>query len=109
MSLNCRPGDLAYIKSVPYVGHFVTVVAWAGPGEGTLPDGYPYDNKDKGGWLCEKHVGTFLAPTALGTRRSTRYAVIEDRHLRPIRDQPGTDEMLRIAGLPQDHKQPQEA
>lgn len=32
---------------------------------------------------------------------------IADKNLRPIRDQPGEDEILRIAGKPADHKQPE--
>lgn len=100
--MNCRQGDLAYITCEPYIGHFVSVLRWTPPGNFTLPDGYPALNVDVGGWLCEKHVGYFDAPCGNDKRRQTRYAVIVDKYLRPIRDQPGEDEILRIAGLPKE-------
>lgn len=94
--MNCKPGDFAYIKRQPYLGHFVTVLRWTPNGKFTLPDGYPANNVNGGGWLCEKACGQFKAPiNKSGGTRETRYAVIDDPHLRPIRPGDVTDEEVR--------------
>lgn len=104
--MNCKPGDLAYIVAGgQYHGHFVTVL-YGVTGDHTLPDG------QEGGlfgcsfaWVCEKASGHFVAPTRsragnVGKLRKTKFAAIQDRHLRPIRDQDGEDETLTWAGKP---------
>ncbi len=103
--MNCKQGDLAYITREPYLGHFVTVLRWSPEGNDTLPDGFPAQNRNGGGWICEKACGTFhvtVIDRGLAGKRYTPYAVIADRHLRPIRDADGEDEILRIAGLPKE-------
>lgn len=77
--MNCRPGDLAVIVRCqmhpPLIGTFVRVVR-------RVPDDYwymdsPLPKPDGGAWIF-----------------------IHDSCLRPIRDNDGEDEMLRIAGKP---------
>jgi hypothetical protein len=76
--MRCRVGDLAVIVSAAapiYTGRFVRVVRW---------------HKEEGGWVCEpdlEFMGQLIAWA--------------DCALRPIRDQDGEDEMLRLVGLPQ--------
>lgn len=93
--MNCKPGDLAYITRQPYLGHFVRVLRWSPPGKDMLPDGYPANNMDGGGWMCEKANGKFLAPIVGGGRRATPFAVIQDCYLRLIRPGDVTDEEVR--------------
>lgn len=103
--MKCKPGDIAYITRQPYLGHFVTVLRWQPHGKHVLPDGFPGYVNGEGCWVCEKHVGTFSAPVLKGGEKSyrdTRYAAIEDRDLRPIRD-PGDDaidEIVQRVGSP---------
>ena len=91
--MNCKQGDLAVIvKAVckENIGKLVVVTAYQFGVE--LSDGRVID-----GWLFEgpKMKGMGGVPVT----------VIPDDFLRPIRDNDGEDEMLRIAGLP--NKQPE--
>lgn len=101
--MNCKQGDLAWITRDPWQFDFVTVLHWA-EGEHTLPDGYP-GYAGGGGWVCEKACGEFKAPT-YRWHRTTRFAVIRDEFLRPIRPSEGDDETLTWAGKPADQREP---
>lgn len=91
MRLNCKPGDLAVIVRAMYrpelIGRLVTCVRLI-PNDGFDADGRPFSPKPQGGprWVIEKPLGSLKS--------------VSDSNLRPIRDQDGEDEMLRIAGLP---------
>lgn len=83
--MNCKPGDLA-----------IVVRSFAG-NEGKICK-VIRDGDEVGYWFVE-----FPSPvkwmTGVG---ACGYA--EDSKLRPIRDQPGTDEIIRIAGKPNKEK-----
>ncbi len=94
--MNCKQGDLAVIVHSDFfkenIGKIVTCVEFkAGP------DGSP-------AWVIDRALFE-------GTRRTHNKSFagdwVCDKVLRPIRDQPGEDETLRIAGLP--NKQPEVA
>ena len=100
--MNCKPGDLAirirsYSDSYIPVGAIIQCISLI-PGtaimEGTLSDSLASNV-----WNVEWNGKSAAVD---GVRLG-----IPDAHLRPIRDQPGEDEMLRIAGLP--NKQPEVA
>lgn len=101
--MNCKPGDLAVIvrPDSPNYGRFVTVVA---PYDGRLSaQGLPFSAVPD--WIAEGHGlvasrgGVVIGPTPwVGAR---------DKSLRPIRDNDGEDEMLRIVGKP--HEEPNHA
>jgi len=85
--MNCKPGDLAIVVSAPkevrhHIGKIVQVVrlttSWDGLTCWTLREPFWDVVKGRRG-LCEG---------------------IADKDLRPIRDQPGQDETLQWAGLP---------
>lgn len=92
MKLNCKPGDLAIVvnsKSSPdCIGLITRVVSY-------LPDvtGDP-------AWIVDPplHDGRLFN----GLERPGNWWM--DAALRPIRDQDGEDEILRIAGKPQEVK-----
>ena len=79
--MNCKPGDLAIVVPIGgfsyHAGKVVSVVML----DDFWPNHWQTDpilfDADNGYWL-----------------------VWDDRELHPIRDQPGEDEMLRIAGKP---------
>lgn len=73
--LRCKPGDLAMIvggADPSYFGH-VVLVEWQ----------FDHDS-----WVVD--------PQPVG------YVAVRDRNLRPIRPDDGEDEMLRIAGKPEE-------
>jgi hypothetical protein len=110
--MNCKPGDMAVIvrsKFTPeLIGRIVEVLHIA-PSYGSfrLPNGQLHaqlvDKRPR--WVC-KFQNPVNAPTDIGPK-PTVYAPVPDECLRPIRDQPGEDEMTRIAGLPCETKQPE--
>lgn len=99
--MNCKPGDLAirvragFCKLIP-VGAVVQVLECYGSGF-SRSSGSAAQNI----WSVEYQ----------GQHRDINGCLhgVPDSDLRPLRDNDGEDEMLRIAGLPHDHKQPQEA
>jgi len=96
--MNCRQGDIARIVR-PYVvdaaiGRFVTVIAVA-PNRPVVIDGHIFE-WNGASWIVEGNV-----PDQCGEHVYKRL-VIADRCLRPIRGAEGEDEMLRIAGKPND-------
>lgn len=99
MSLNCKPGDLAIIVRSSYdnTGKIVHVKRMLGlqPVWG----GYKWCiglSASSPCWLAEA-VGSPIN----GARGDPwQEAPVPDIALRPLRDNPGEDEMLRIAGLP---------
>jgi hypothetical protein len=91
--MNCKPGDMAVIvrsHDTRNIGRLVTVLR-------------PYPRIEASWWICSGSVlhGIFSDwPTGAEVG-------MYDSHLRPIRDQPGDDEMLSITGLPSETKQPE--
>lgn len=89
--MNCKPGDLAVIVNPQHVElrHFV----------GRL-------------LVVKKLVGVDFYGDPVWSYKGARLkadglicTAVSDKWLRPIRDQPGEDEMIRIAGLPQNLKE----
>lgn len=91
MKLNCRQGDLAIIVK-SYAGNEGKIVRCLSPWNGgfIMPNG---DVIFADGWVID-----LLLPVRHGiyARR------IQDSQLRPLRDSDGEDEMLRIAGKPEE-------
>ena len=87
--MNCQAGDLAVIiKGVRIdceAPPIVKVLYLAPPIEFTLPDGVQNIGCSFDGWVCESYGRDFLIPMQYGPHRKTRFAVIYDRALRPIR------------------------
>lgn len=84
--MNCKPGDLAVIVRCDHehrwaIGRIVRVVTAVVSAWGTI------------GWALEHPL---VGPD--GQRRDCA----ADRCLRPIRDQDGEDEILRLVGKPQE-------
>jgi hypothetical protein len=110
--MNCKPGDLAVIVRSQFradlIGLFVEVLHAAPMNtDFDLPNGQAHSPLIDGRfrWVC-KFMQPVKAPHGLGSIQ-TVYAPIPDECLRPIRDQPGEDETIRIAGLPCETKQPE--
>lgn len=108
--MNCKPGDLAIIissRNCPeLIGHVVEVIRAFVPGSDLWIywDGSPsWHIRYPDGRLIPRVVGLEARRVPGGDR------VFYDRNLRPIRDQPGEDEILRIAGKPCDIKTPEAA
>lgn len=93
--MNCKPGDLAYIV-VPagfertLDGKYITVLSRTGKCDLDTFGG-------TGVWLCEFHVPWYSDRRDFMVKR----CYLIDSWLRPIRDQPGKDESLTWASLPQ--------
>lgn len=92
--MNCKPGDLARIvNGGKLTNRLVFVLHMAPQGRFVLPDGYPTAEKKAPpgvNWVCESAGAPFEALLAGGGIRQTRFGVIHDNYLRPIRD-PGED------------------
>ena len=91
MSLNCRPGDLAFyvgVTSPKDVGLIVRCVKYVGLRRGRCGTALPM-------WEISPKL-----PNGIATK-----PWCADKALRPIRDQPGDDETLTWAGLPQPSKE----
>lgn len=82
--MNCRPGDLAVIHSSRHHPELNGVIVEV-----------MYVYKDPF-WVCAGHILEEYC-SKVGIR-----PIINDSRLRPIRGQPGEDEMLRIAGKPKE-------
>jgi len=96
MSLNCQQGDMARIirSEAGNRDKIVQCVRAIGPKKVLWPDDRFTDEYL---WEIDRDL-----PRMDG--RTTR--MIPDSCLRPIRDQPGEDEMLRIAGRPREVEAP---
>jgi hypothetical protein len=83
--MNCKQGDLAIIVEGLQAGNIVRCVSrYDGPWAGV-----PYAP----GWIVDRHL----------INRCGRFQnAVGDCALRPIRDNDGEDEMLRIAGKPRE-------
>jgi len=97
--MNCKPGDLAIvIRSLAgNEGKIVTVHRFVSELEVEYA---PKRKNDREGWLC---YGSNLKSIGLKDKvivESTK-CVFPDESLRPLRDNDGEDEILRIAGKPQ--------
>lgn len=93
--MNCKPGDLAVIVRCDYpenVGRFVRVVCRA--------DGSEFAWYEGEEWECEPATPV-IGLNADGAKTwGLEPVCLFDAHLRPIRDNDGEDEILRIAGKP---------
>lgn len=106
---NCKVGDLAIVVAprsggwCADTGKFAEVLELIGPGDFRTPDCIVVrrDGDDSAAWLI-KYQRAALYVGIDGRMRTSFYAVMWDSRLRPIRDQPGEDETLTWAGLPQD-------
>lgn len=106
-TVNCKPNELAVIvrQSVygPLLGKVVTTLYVAPNCEFKLPDGFRQNalepNSKYRTWWVVEFPNLIDAPCTSGSRK-TRYGCVPDAVMRPIRDNDGTDEMIRIAGLP---------
>ena len=104
--MNCKPGDLAVIvdgDDCPQnLGRFVTVVEW-------VPAFIPYCAPDGSEFMGDNVAGwSVRAQSSLVTQNingeyylNDKYAVLDDRDLRPIRPSEEPDEMLRLVGKPE--------
>lgn len=99
--MNCKPGDIAHVI-VPgsWLGALVSVLHAAPAADFRLPDGHMHDGCGPGLWVIESLGRDFDAPTSNGGRKA-RFGVCADSCLRPIRDQDGEDEILRLVGKPE--------
>ena len=93
--MNCRPGDLAMVVHPTLFGRLVNVMYAAPVGRNyVLPDGFRARRDGPNCFVCESLGPLFDAPVNMEdgstTRRLTRYASIQDRWLKPLRD-PGDD------------------
>lgn len=108
MKLNCKVGDLAIVVAprsggqCPDIGKFAEVLEFVGPGDLRTPDNIVVrrNGDNAPAWLI-KYQRPALNVGIDGRMRTSLYAVMWDSRLRPIRDQPGEDETLSWAGLPQ--------
>lgn len=91
--MNCKPGDLAVIvnsEDTPKaVGSIVRCIKYE-PGHNGRP-----------AWIIDKNFGDRISDDG---RRLIIGNWFADFCLRPIRDQDGEDEMIRIAGKPNKEK-----
>lgn len=96
--MNCKKGDLAVIvrSMAGNEGRIVQCLRIATDAE--LSEANIYTGLPHPFWVTDKQL-----PCAFsfgGHSSGVSHAFIPDAWLRPIRDSDGTDEMLRIAGLP---------
>lgn len=104
--MNCKPGDLAVIVGGSrYAGMLVHVIEAAPIGSFLLPDGHAATNDSTNSWVVKSLSGKFWCPGQTGEfLRYADYGFVVDSKLRPIRDQDGEDEMIRIVGKPNKEK-----
>lgn len=98
--MNCKPGDLAVMIRSLYgnLGKVVKVIepfVWVN-GQPRQCSGANWDPRSGLFWLVESLSGPIVSDS--GLKHVIRPC--PDSFLRPIRDQPGTDEIIRIAGKP---------
>jgi hypothetical protein len=106
--MNCKQGDLARIVrpsprvKEPMLDRLCVVLRAAHSGDNEMPDGYLVENtNDTPSWVIELS-SDIHAMTSRRRWRKTRFGVIDDASLRPIRD-PGddaTDETLLWQPVP---------
>lgn len=99
--MNCKPGDLAVIVR-SYAGNegkIVRCLSFIPAGTSVSKDGYASED----GWVTDVPLRQMFYPddgSAPFRIDDAFYAI--DSFLRPIRDQHGEDEMIRIAGKPKE-------
>lgn len=101
MSTNCKPGDLAIVKGLvrcaSFNGMVVDVLCYVQPGQTwKSPSGFTHANDSALGLAAKSCGSTFQAPGHF----DPTYGLFALGSLIPIRDQPGEDETLQWAGLP---------
>jgi hypothetical protein len=101
--MNCKPGDLAKIVGGSRLNGRMVYVDSAVLRDEILPSGYRASDGAVGHWLCEFLGGPVDGPLDIpGCRLVHRWWPIDDRYLRPIRDNDGEDETLSWAGKPRE-------
>lgn len=104
--MNCVPGDRAIIIDSDEIvnpksaGRLCDVLHAAIPGSFVLPNGTPAFCSGTGKWVIELDSPMDVMWRD-GILRETKFAVCPDSKLRPIRDQPGSDETLTWLDVPQ--------
>lgn len=100
--MNCKPGDLAVvIHAGEFMGRIVSVM-YAAPTsvDFNLPDGYPHKPCSIGDWIVDMGSPVSAKVSQSGNKRLAKFAVIQDRFLKPLRDNDGEDETLQWAPVP---------
>ncbi len=100
--MNCKPADLAVIVyPCQWQGWLVRVIEAAPLGHFLMPDGHLAERgHERPSWICESLMtSVFCNPCNVGFRFS-RFAIIPDYALRPLRDGEGRDETLDWAPVP---------
>ncbi len=92
--MNCKPGDLAVVVWGPSVGAIVNVLESATSDENPEPCWLCVCLQFMDAWNYEVDGYSRIGP---GDN-----VIAEDQALRPLRGDEGEDEMLRIAGKPQE-------
>lgn len=112
--MNCKPGDLARLV-IPgdLYGALFSVIEAAPVGTGfQLPDGTLHQPTGANGWIVESlgsKVPARYWSNGVPTRVFVRFGAVDDKYLRPIRDNDGEDQTLTWAGKPSDIKTPEAA
>ena len=99
--MNCKQGDLAIVirSKLGNLGKIVRILEPFYKGF-IGPDGRSYGNiGDEPTWIVECDSGLVVQRINGGTI-SLKIRAFSDAGLRPLRDQPGDDETLEWAGLP---------
>jgi hypothetical protein len=97
--MNCKPGDLAIIvdpECVQNIGKIVLCVRLHSSETHDL-DGWGFNESCGPRWVVDQPLSG-----RLGDGTPCPMYTIPDESLRPIRDNDGEDEMLRIAGNPRE-------
>lgn len=105
--MNCKPGDLAIIiRDIEGWDHErYPGVTFLAKTAGRIVTVASLDvGAEDPSWLLEKPFDTLV--TANGVTRVGAILAVGDDEVRPIRDQPGEDETLTWAGLPNKAAQP---
>lgn len=95
MTTNCRPGDLAVIVRCHHPENLGAIVLVLRAVELAQAPSEP-------AWLVRAAGRKLLACGLSGRVEPTDEAKSPDAYLKPLRDQPGEDEVLRKVGLPGD-------
>jgi len=96
--LRCKPGDLAIVVHGPaeIIGSFVEVLYVAPANDFQLPDGHLHAGAEHHRWVVRfaREIEVPLAGLLGSSTRMTRYSLVPDWALRPIRpdaDEPATE------------------
>lgn len=101
--MNCKQGDLAILvraRLPQNVGRVVRVLFGVAPGCRPIdPAGEKHRAKGGFRWMVEAEGSSFYSKRASGSIDRHPYGAVPDAWLRPLRDQDGLDETLRLHEL----------